>query len=47
MAEYWRGAVLRAIVLVALFGLFVALTNLPVLTGCGYYAQCGTSALTD
>jgi hypothetical protein len=47
MAAYWKGAIMGMIVLVALVGILVALTNLPVLTGCGYYAQCGASAATD
>lgn len=34
-------------VLVVVVGVFVAFTNLPVLTGCGFYAQCGAPAVAD
>lgn len=43
----WKRIVLWAIILVAVMGVFIALTNLPVVTGCGYYARCGTSAVVD
>lgn len=43
----WKRIVLWATMLVAVLGVFVALTNLPVITGCGYYARCGTSVVTD
>jgi|GEM_PF-3535897 len=33
-----------AIVLVMLLGLIVAASNLPVLTHCQYYGECGSAA---
>lgn len=38
----WKQGVVGTVTLVALVGVFVALANLPVLTGCGYYATCGS-----
>lgn len=43
----WRRFVLWSVMIVALLGVFVAIANLPVLTGCGYYGRCGPAAIAD
>ncbi|MEZ0497950.1 hypothetical protein [Sphingomonas sp. IW22] len=47
MTQMWKCAVLTMIVLVAILGILIAFGNLPVLTGCGYYARCGDAAVMD
>jgi hypothetical protein len=46
VVQYWKQFVLWATILLAVVGVIVAFTNLPVITGCGYYARCGASAVT-
>lgn len=43
MTQRWKQAVLWAMILVAVIGVFIAFTNLPVVTGCRYYGRCGPS----
>lgn len=47
MTQMWKRAVLAMIVLVTVLGILIAFGNLPVLTGCGYYARCGNAAVMD
>lgn len=36
--------IFAGMVLLVVIGLTVAFSNLPVVTGCGYYGECGTPA---
>lgn len=47
MIARWKQVVLSAVLAVALVGVFVAITNMPVITGCGYYARCDVSTVAD
>jgi hypothetical protein len=42
-----KRAVLGAMMSLAALGIYIAIDNLPVLTGCGYYGQCGASVVAD
>jgi hypothetical protein len=36
----WKRAVLAGTAALALTGVLIAVANMPVLTGCGFYNQC-------
>lgn len=40
MSQEWKRLTLAGVVATALLGIFVAIGNLPVRTGCGYYGMC-------
>lgn len=40
MRQEWKRLVLAGVVVIALLGVIVAINNLPVRTGCGYYGIC-------
>jgi len=42
MADSMKRLIVAGMTLVAVTGIFIAFSNLPVVTGCGFYAQCGT-----
>lgn len=43
----WKRLILGTIIFTSMLGIVVAFYNLPVLTKCGYYGRCGTSAVSD
>lgn len=40
LEQTWKRAVLAGTALLALTGVLIAVANMPVLTGCGFYNQC-------
>ena len=40
LEQNWKRAVLAGTVVLALTGVLIAVANMPVLTGCGFYNQC-------
>ncbi|MES2492809.1 MAG: hypothetical protein V4579_05940 [Pseudomonadota bacterium] len=41
MADSMKRLIVTGMSLVVVLGIFVAFSNLPVVTGCGFYGQCG------
>lgn len=37
----WKRFILGGVVLLAIVGLFDALQNLPIVSNCAFYAECG------
>lgn len=44
MTKGVKRAVVIAMAVLALVGIWIAFANLPVITGCGYYGRCGAPA---
>jgi hypothetical protein len=40
LEQTWKKAVLAGTAALALTGVLIAVANMPVLTGCGFYNQC-------
>lgn len=40
MAQLWKQAILWGMIALSAMGVIIAFSNLPVLTGCGFYGRC-------
>ena len=38
--QFWKRAVLGTVILLACAGVYTALVNMPVLSGCTFYGEC-------
>jgi len=45
--QLWKRAVLGAVIVLACAGVYTAVMNMPVLSGCTFYGECPDDASTS